>query len=489
MGRTATLCLFLALFASYGYFYQGGGWNQNSRFDLSWALVEDASPRIDTYHHNTGDKAQMGGHVYCDKAPGASMAAVPGVWLARLAAGALDVDGSSFQNPGRGLMWASYGATLCASALPLALALTLLAWMWGRGGGLVALAAGLGTPLWAYATLLWGHALCAAALLVAWLEFRRWEGNESVHPSGWLRGGLMGTAAGWATLTAYPAAIPAICLAVAVAALAWRRRARGVAGGFALGASTCALLLAGYNAWAFGSPLFLSYQAVQGFDGMRQGVMGVGLPSLSVLGEITFGLKRGLVWFAPIVLLAPVGAWVSLRHDGRSLATWLAAIFVVYYLLLNAGYHYWDGGWAHGPRHLAPAMVFGAVLVAPLFTRGRWWRAACVVLVCAGAIQSLAALSTTAQPPQHFGNPMVELTWPAFRQGDLALNRQDIWEAGTDAGALRTSLEPKAAWNHGQLMGLPGLWSLCPLLLFLACLWLGAWIVRRPRAARRPDAP
>ena len=57
------------LFVSYAYFYAGGGWNQNSRFDLIRAIIEQGTLRIDAYHENTRDKAFFRGHYYSDKAP------------------------------------------------------------------------------------------------------------------------------------------------------------------------------------------------------------------------------------------------------------------------------------------------------------------------------------------------------------------------------------------------------------------------------------
>src|SRR5437867_2985155 len=38
--RTIEIVLFLTLFVAYGYFNQGGGWNQNGRFDQVRAIVE-----------------------------------------------------------------------------------------------------------------------------------------------------------------------------------------------------------------------------------------------------------------------------------------------------------------------------------------------------------------------------------------------------------------------------------------------------------------
>src|SRR5215211_4871580 len=75
--RLLALAIFAVLLVSYAYFYQGGGWNENSRMDLVRALVEDHSLIIDRFHTNTRDLAKFGGHYYSDKAPGVSIAAAP----------------------------------------------------------------------------------------------------------------------------------------------------------------------------------------------------------------------------------------------------------------------------------------------------------------------------------------------------------------------------------------------------------------------------
>jgi hypothetical protein len=77
-------------FVSFAYFYGGGGWNQNSRFDLLRAIIEQHTLRIDAYHDNTEDKAHFAGHDYSDKAPGLVFLALPfgaGVRIALRAAG------------------------------------------------------------------------------------------------------------------------------------------------------------------------------------------------------------------------------------------------------------------------------------------------------------------------------------------------------------------------------------------------------------------
>src|SRR6516162_1878631 len=103
-------------FLSFIYFYEGGGWNQNSRFDLLRAIVERHTLAIDAYHENTGDKAHFQGHYYSDKAPGQVFLAVPFAMAARRAMRAAGVDPDS----PRGEYALSYIVTACAVALPTA---------------------------------------------------------------------------------------------------------------------------------------------------------------------------------------------------------------------------------------------------------------------------------------------------------------------------------------------------------------------------------
>src|SRR5258706_13411437 len=75
--RRCALVLLLVCAGSYAYFYQAGGWSQNSRFDLVRAVVEEGRLSIDSYRKNTLDLAVVAGHAYSDKAPGLALAAVP----------------------------------------------------------------------------------------------------------------------------------------------------------------------------------------------------------------------------------------------------------------------------------------------------------------------------------------------------------------------------------------------------------------------------
>src|SRR5512140_753989 len=72
------LIVFIGLLLPYLYIFPHWvDWNQNSRFDLTAAIVERGTLSIDAYLANTGDYALFNNHAYTDKAPGLSLLAVP----------------------------------------------------------------------------------------------------------------------------------------------------------------------------------------------------------------------------------------------------------------------------------------------------------------------------------------------------------------------------------------------------------------------------
>ena len=130
--RTRRLALVGAvLLSAYAWFYQGGGWNQNSRFALTRALVEQGSVRLDATgryegREVTGDRVRRGRHVFTDKAPGASIFAAPAVAVAR----ALLPGG---ETRGR-LATLSWVATVAAAGVPTALAVDVIRGLEGDRG-------------------------------------------------------------------------------------------------------------------------------------------------------------------------------------------------------------------------------------------------------------------------------------------------------------------------------------------------------------------
>ena len=471
--RGVGFVLFLLCLLSYAYFYQGGGWNQNSRFSLTRAIVEQHSFAIDAYADNTGDISARAGHIYCDKAPGQSLLAAP-VY-------ALFMHGGRAATPAS-LNDAAYLITVVTAALPGALAVWVLFALliaWGaRGPWAMACAIGYGlaSMAWPYSTMLFGHQLVAALLLCAFALLLR---KDDAALRATVSAGLL---LGLACMVEYQALLGAVAIGV----LALRH---GLRGGLALcvGALPPLLVLAFYHWQAFGAPWTLAYE-YSTMPFRHQGFfMGLGIPDLAVLREITIGPYRGLFYSSPWLLLALPGLLLWLRH-GRASGALSAAAVVLLYLWMNASLVDWQGGWTYGPRFLVPSLPFLALLVGGLGAL-RWQSR--VLAGVMGSIMALAlcwsfgatlvATAVNPQTPLGIKQPFSDYLLPQWQADRIALAKQGIDMKWPRAEA------PAASWNAGQRLGFDGRVSLAPLLVVQ--LMVGAWLfaaVMRTRAAVVP---
>jgi hypothetical protein len=443
------LLLALTFFSSYAYFESGSGWNQDSHFDLTRALVEQHTVRIDSYQANTGDKAFFNGHFYCDKAPGLSLLAAPSWALTRVLARAGGKDPNSYEI----IRLGRYLAGMVTVAIPTAVALALFfleALDLGSslaGATFAVTALGWSTPLWTYATLFWGHAAAGAFLVLAFLAAKALRKREHADRAPWIAFAV-GLAAGWATLIEYPAAVVAVLLAAYAVLNTWRsqpQRAWRAALSLFAGATVCIAILCAYNLAAFHSVFSLSYRYQVDFPETRQGLFGITYPKARVMWDLLLSPHRGILLSAPVLLVWPLGIAILSRNRNTRWHSLMLIAIPLYYFLLNASYVNWDGGYCYGPRYLAPGLFFLAPALAVAWTVGTiWFRALLVLLWGVGAGLSLIAVSTTPMPNAEWMNPFPRLL-EAFLSGQIPVY------AGTNGGSL--------------LAGLYGIPSLMPLFL------------------------
>jgi len=335
----------------------------------------------------------------------------------------------------------------------------------------------------AYASLFWAHALVGACLVFAFAAAMKLR--ESLNPGAEFCWALaVGLAAGWATVTEYPAAPAAAILALLALGQAWGRGSSArwrVVAGVGLGSALCAAVLLSYLHAAFGGfrPSY-SYYDPNSFSFMQQqGYMGLTYPHPDRLLKILFGCSRGLFFASPVMVAAPVGLWwlwKDRRHSSAALATGAIA---VYYFLFNASFYWWKAGLTFGPRYAGASIPLLCLGLGVSWSRASLeWRRVMVVLASCSVFLTLMVVSTTSQLAMQDSCPIVHSSWPAFWAGDLARNHESMLMVSESGGGY-------GAFNLGQLIGLRGLWSLTP----LAGIWGVVMVVWRwERESRNPSS-
>lgn len=434
--RSIPLLLFLLVWLSTAWF---GSWegnpNNGTRLFAAIELVERGAARIDAWAPLTIDKAVFDGHVYLDKAPGMTLLALPAVAIADHMTGErsagvtgqpVDLHLPDFLKLRLRLAAITGPALLTAIAAMLLYDLALGLTGSIAAAAVAALGYALGSPIWGLSTTIMGHAAVAALFVIAlWSLWRAGQGGRAWPAL------LAGVALGYAVVVEYQAVLAGSAIALWGA---WHWRAHphrlrlmglAVAGGIA-----GLLPLLAYNLIAFGTPFRIGYSGVKGFEGMQQGLFGLTVPRLSVLVEILFGDRRGLIWVAPVMVLAVPGL-LMLAEERRTRAIGTAAIAVVVTgLLVNAAYVYWNGGNSTGPRH---AMAMAGVLalgLAPFWAglRQGWQRIATAGLLgLSMAINLMIAAAEIFAPPE-YRFPLWSAVYDLrFRHGDLRTIPSEWW--------------------------------------------------------------
>lgn len=497
--------VFALLFVSYAYFYQAGGWNENTRFDLVRAIVDDHTLSIDRYHENTGDKARFGGHYYSDKAPGLSFAAVPVYAVVRLLRGLFATEHDF-------VVFASYlvtALTIGAAGAALGALIYRASRRLGatpEGAVLAAVGYGLGTTAFPFSTMFFGHQLAALTLFAAFFVALS---RDTSSPS-WTSA-LVVLLAATAVLVEFPTA-PAAFLVVLydTRGRLSRRSWLGVAA-----AIVPVSLLGLYLANAFGSPARVGYDTLSDPASRAEmhshGLFGVTYPKIGVFIELLLGRYRGLLPYSPVLFLAIpgfLGAFAKLeenetaRHaddpnsrtstalDERARhAVALCGAVVLYFLFFISSYEWWQGGSSFGSRHLSPMLPFLMLPIALAATRRPG--IALALIVPSVAVMTIVT-SVQPKPSDAILDPFWSRLVPAFFHGHLAANNVcpvsgTILRTMQHAPIVRTARYD--AFNLGMLLGGRGLRSLVPLLaLWATSFWaiqkaLRSNLTEQPRAA------
>jgi hypothetical protein len=472
--RRVHLLLFGLLALSYLYILpRWADWNQNSRFNLVLALVNDGTVTIDRYVENTGDYAYYGGHYYSDKAPGLSLLGAPVYavfrWLApgpalerwqaaaqqsRALSETLRPDGTGLRPDKIAYFLGLVVTTAVTVAFPSALLGVLIFVVAAdfvpdvRARLATALLYGLATSAFPYANTFVGHQPSAFLLFAAFALLL------AIRRRGWPRRWLMavGLLLGYAAITEYPAAL--IGGVLAAYALWTLGRPLTSLALLALGGLPPLVALAIYNAVAFGTPLPVGYTHTALFpEHFHSGFMGLSYPRLEALWGLTFDVHRGLFFLSPFLLFAGPGFLVLWQRQGYRSEFWVLLLAPTSLLIAIASSAAWQGGFAVGPRYLLAALPL-LVLTAGIGLAEAWRRPnvrPIVLLLANWSVFAVWIETITGQTfPDYTRNPLFDLSLPRLTTGDIAR-------------------------NLGMAVGLTGWVSLLPLVVILLVVGVILW--------------
>jgi hypothetical protein len=513
------LILFLLLSLSYGYFYQSTHHNEAARFDQMRAIVQDHVLEINKYWWNTADVIHYptngANQIYPNKAPGMTLVSV--VPFAVISAVLSGLYRLGLVN---GAYWhvVTYLTTLFGVSLLSALAAVAIYRVLRQMKAdpylsiLAVTGIWLGTLAFPYSTLFFSHQFVAALLAIAFVLLFQLRSSDGMSARGqlWRTFGA-GSLISLSVAAEYPTALLAIALSTYALCIILRldrtprqRLMLGLSGfgGTLLGA----VLLIGYNVAAFGKPLYIPYESYATAGASFSGTYGHGWLGLQpqgvgqfihALAAVTVYPKIGMLYLGiqhwriyacnPVLWLCVPGLAIMIRRrDSRPEGILVAAMTAAYLLFIThyGGSEYdWSGASYVGSRHLIPLLPF---LAWPLcLSIGiRVLRFAFYPLFGISLFYMLILTATEPRVGIPYENPARDLLAPDYLRARFAQNTDGLFAGQRDLA------KQSAAFNLGQLTGLPPQHQLWPLLgwwLLSGTMLLGS-ITQKSTTAETPPA-
>jgi hypothetical protein len=479
------ILLFILFFVSYGYFFQGGGWNQNGRIYLTQAIINYGTFTIDEFKEdspemefaNSGDWAFYNGHYYCNKSPGLSMLAVPSFALAQ---GLLKhiIPGQTE----RQVLFSAYFSNLM-TVVPMSALLSLLVFhvfyhffSAGIGNALIlAFGFGFGTLAFPYSTAFYCHqpaSFCSFASFVLAMHLRR----ENLRRKQ-IIGFCAGTFAGLGVLIE-PSCI--FLLGAVALYLVWFKESRRYIMLFMAGCIPAVFVQMFYNWVCFGQPLASSYAYSN--DAVMWKVQGslFSVPRVRTILNLLFSPYRGLFFSSPLLLMALPGAVFFFKEKAGRAEALLCAVVSIWFVAFIASFFAWHGGSAPGPRYLLPAYPYLFLMAG--FSLIRLPR----IFKITGIVSLGINLSITAvgiEIPGAIKNPLIEVIFKNLLRGNVSINPFPIshlsnyttqYSSAYDFAYVEKWMPNFNSFNLGEILFPNNLTSILPLICFWI-LWFIIW--------------
>ena len=465
--------LFWGILLSYSYFFSAGEWNQISRYNLIFTLVEphtveaplfsiDRFIESPKHNFNTGDWAIHNGHYYSNKAPGSALLAAPFYALLYF------IEVTFFNIMPQDPLITIFNAWLInifVSILPMALSAVCFFRINLRQNNdvkkslILTLLCYFSTLLFPYSSSLWGLTTCSAFLIIALY-------NLLVSPSR-QSNLVLGLTLGLAVLTEYIA----IVVVLAIGIFFFRRIKLHRLLQILLGALLPLLLYLFYHWTCFETPWLPAtfFNNPEFKEQTKAYGQFAGIDLQALLG-LLISNRYGIFVHMPFLLLSLFGFWKWHKSRNDQALMWTLFSSIIIFLLINASFHGWHGGFVVGARYQIPVIPFYVLGLNFLPNKIRYTN----LLSLLGVFSFVNMLVINSVTPiyviknsQHLGLYEYYLR---FIASDIATRTYHVRLTFPDYKPI----QDMHTFNFGELMSLQGLSTLIPfyLLTFLLLLLL-----------------
>jgi hypothetical protein len=377
--RRDAIIFFCLLLFCFSYFYQVEGWNENSRFNLIFALIEEGHLEIDNYidapANYTRDVAYNNGHFYSDKAIGPALIGtviyIPLNWIRQtFSYPSVHLSKKIITNLVIGLPSAIVGGLLFIFTYYLSKNRFQAFW--------ITLSLTLGTMIFPFSTTFFSHVLTASLLFCGFLMiFYLGETPQKKRkPIFFL---IIGFLFGLALISDFPSTFIIIILVIYYFYKVYWTAQNKIFPNILfpiIGAAIPILFQLTYNKLCFGGFFSFGYnnEYIASFqDTHSQGVLGITLPDLRALFYMVVHPSMGLIWQSPFILLTFIGLLPIIKSNRKKPELLFSGLITGLYIIIMSGaYNNWWGGAAFGARHIIPVLLFFSIPLSYIPKRSNW---------------------------------------------------------------------------------------------------------------------
>lgn len=466
--------LIVYLLLVYGYFYQSGFLDEQARFDMVRSIamhkqLYSLSP-LNATEYVVFEKKH-----YCVKPPGGIFLGVIPFWVGFHFSNLFDL--AQQVKWSINLHIATVFSVSLISAFGACAVYSIAAFMAKSSaiGLLLTFIYSLATLIFPYSTLFYGNVISGALLIISFAIIFFEAHKEQKRPlSGFgeiMKIIISGVCGGYAVTAEYPTLLIAGIIGLYVLLSYKKLSLRHIVlwgFGFLLGFG----VIFWYNNHIFHNPLKTGYSLYGNPENQvnleqTKGFLGISKTDFNILYAITLSTYKGLFYYNPVLLLAPISALIGWFLNRRfRLEIVISFLIVVIFLIFNASYGtstilFW-GGNSCGPRRIVPMIPFLVVLLA-VGCRYLIW-----LIIPLGMLSFVNMTFCTAIHPYYDCNlqrPFKNYLFKYYLMGRYAIHNYGMFSNDPVT-------EDSMAWNIAKLLKVKGMYQLIPALLII---WAGVF--------------